>query len=141
ALPCGFKALTGLPCLFCGGTRSACAALRGDFAHSLYLNARSSPFLGFILLIAVASAVEVARKRPITDWRTVSKPLLKLASIHPPPAHLVGRASRLSPANPQTRVVEFRKSHRHSPPCLVPRLTDLPRHAGPPPSAPCAGPM
>ncbi|MFM8831434.1 MAG: DUF2752 domain-containing protein [Spartobacteria bacterium] len=78
ALPCGFKALTGLPCLFCGGTRSACAALRGDFAHSLYLNALSIPFLGFILLIAVASAVEVARKRPITDWRTVSKPLLKL---------------------------------------------------------------
>jgi hypothetical protein len=78
ALPCGFKALTGLPCLFCGGTRSACAALRGDFAHSLYLNALSIPALGFILLLAIASATEIARNRPITDWRSVSKPLLKL---------------------------------------------------------------
>jgi hypothetical protein len=78
ALPCGFKAVTGLPCLFCGGTRSACAALRGDFAHSLYLNALSIPALGFILLLAMASAVEIARNRPITDWRSVSKPLLKL---------------------------------------------------------------
>jgi len=78
ALPCGFKALTGLPCLFCGGTRSACAALRGDFAHSIYLNALSIPALGFILLLAIASAAEIARNRPITDWRSVSKPLLKL---------------------------------------------------------------
>ena len=78
ALPCGFKALTGLPCLFCGGTRSACAALQGDFAHSLYLNALSIPALGFILLLAVASAAEIARNRPITDWRSASKPLLKI---------------------------------------------------------------
>ena len=77
ALPCGFKALTGLPCLFCGGTRSACAALRGDFAHSLYLNALSIPALGFILLLALASAAEIARNRPIADWHSLSKPLLK----------------------------------------------------------------
>ena len=76
-LPCGFKALTGLPCLFCGGTRSACAALRGDFAHSIYLNALSIPALGFILLLALASAAEIARNRPITDWRSVSNSLLK----------------------------------------------------------------
>ena len=76
-LPCGFKAVTGLPCLFCGGTRSACATLRGDFAHSFYLNALSIPALGFILLLAIASAAEIARNRPITDWRSVSNSLLK----------------------------------------------------------------
>ena len=78
ALPCGFNALTGLPCLFCGGTRSACAALRGDFASSLYLNALSIPLLAFILLLAFTSALEIARGRPFADWQSLSKPFLKL---------------------------------------------------------------
>lgn len=78
ALPCGFKALTGLPCLFCGGTRSACAALRGDFASSLYLNALSIPLLAFILILAFASALEIARGRPFANWQSLSKPFLKL---------------------------------------------------------------
>jgi hypothetical protein len=77
ALPCGFKALTGLPCLFCGGTRSACAALRGDFAHSLYLNALSIPLLAFILLLALASALEIARGRPFIHWHSLSRPIFK----------------------------------------------------------------
>ena len=78
ALPCGFKALTGLPCLLCGGTRSACAALRGDFAYSLYLNALSIPLRGFILLLAFASAVEIVRGRPFAYWHSLSKPFFKL---------------------------------------------------------------
>ena len=78
ALPCGFKSLTGLPCLFCGGTRSACAALRGDFASSLYLNALSIPLLAFILLLAFISALEIARSRPLANWQSLSKPFLKL---------------------------------------------------------------
>ncbi len=77
ALPCGFKALTGLPCLFCGGTRSACAALRGDFAYSLYLNALSIPLLAFILLLALASTLEIARGRPFTHWHSLSRPIFK----------------------------------------------------------------
>lgn len=78
SLPCGFKALTGLPCLFCGGTRSANAALRGDFAHALYLNALSLPILAAILILALASAVEIARNRPFADWHSLSRPFLKL---------------------------------------------------------------
>jgi hypothetical protein len=77
ALPCGFKALTGLPCLFCGGTRSACAALRGDFAYSLYLNALSIPLIAFILLLACASLLEITRGRPFADWHSLSKPFFK----------------------------------------------------------------
>jgi len=78
ALPCGFKYLTGLPCLFCGGTRSACAALRGDFAYSLYLNALSIPILAFMLLLALISALEMALGRPFAEWRSLAKPFLKL---------------------------------------------------------------
>jgi hypothetical protein len=78
ALPCGFKALTGLPCLFCGGTRSACAALRGDFPYSLYLNALSIPILAFILLLALVSAMEIALGRPFANWHSLSRPLFKL---------------------------------------------------------------
>jgi hypothetical protein len=80
ALPCGFKSLTGLPCIFCGGTRSACAALRGDFAYSLYLNALSIPLLAFILLLAFTSALEIACGRPFANWQSLSKPFLKFWS-------------------------------------------------------------
>jgi len=78
ALPCGFKVLTGLPCLFCGGTRAACAALRGDFAYSLYLNALSIPLLASILLLAFVSALEITRGRPFADWHSLSRPFFKL---------------------------------------------------------------
>jgi hypothetical protein len=78
ALPCGFKFLTGLPCLFCGGTRSACAALHGDFAYSFYLNALSIPVLCFIFLLAFASAAEIVRGRPFAYWQSLSKPVFKI---------------------------------------------------------------
>lgn len=78
ALPCGFKALTGLPCLFCGGTRSASAALRGDFASSLYLNALSIPILSALFILTLASAAEIARNRPLADWHSLSRAFLKL---------------------------------------------------------------
>ena len=81
ALPCGFKALTGLPCLFCGGTRSACAALHGDFAYSLYLNPLSLPVLFALLLIALTSAVEILRGSPLADWQAFSKLLLKFSPL------------------------------------------------------------
>jgi hypothetical protein len=79
APPCGFKALTGLPCLLCGGTRSACAALHGDFAYSLYLNPLSLPVLFALLLIALTSAAEILRGCAFADWQASSRSLLKFS--------------------------------------------------------------
>jgi hypothetical protein len=81
AVPCGFQALTGLPCLFCGGTRSACAALQGDLAYSLYLNPLSLPILFSLLLIALISAAEILRGYNLADWQAFSKPLIKFPPL------------------------------------------------------------
>ena len=81
ALPCGFKFLTGLPCLFCGGTRSACAALRGDFERSLYLNLLSIPALLAIILIAAVCIFEILRGRPLAHWEKFYRLLKKNSPI------------------------------------------------------------
>jgi hypothetical protein len=81
SLPCGFKGLTGLPCLFCGGTRAATAALHGDFEYSLYLNALSIPVLAAIMLLASVCAWEILRGRPIAQWQTISRPCIKFLPL------------------------------------------------------------
>lgn len=81
SLPCGFKALTGLPCLFCGGTRAATAALHGDFEYSFYLNALSIPVLFAIMLLASVCAWEILRGRPIAHWHTISQPCIKFLPL------------------------------------------------------------
>lgn len=77
SVPCGFRALTGLPCLFCGGTRAACAALRGDFEYSLYLNALSIPLLVAVMLVACLCALEILRGRPLAHWHSISRLCIK----------------------------------------------------------------
>jgi len=81
SVPCGFQAFTGLPCLFCGGTRSAFAALHGDFAYSLYLNPLSLPVLFALVLIALTSAAEILRGCAFADWQAFSRSLLKFSPL------------------------------------------------------------
>jgi len=75
---CGFKALTGLPCLLCGGTRGFCALLRGDFAYALYLNPISIAVLSAAVFFAVVCAVEILCGRPLADWHAASRFLFKI---------------------------------------------------------------
>lgn len=81
SVPCGFKAFTGLPCLFCGGTRAASAALHGDFEYSLYLNALSIPVLVALTLLASLSAWEVLRGRQIAHWHLISRLCIKILPL------------------------------------------------------------
>lgn len=59
--PCLLKAATGVPCPFCGGSRSAVAATRGQFVQSLKLSPLGIPviwgsaFFGVWLLLCALS--------------------------------------------------------------------------------------
>ena len=64
-LTCGFYAASGLPCLFCGGTRAARAILHGDLHSALYLNALAFPALAAIAGAFVALILEAATGRPL----------------------------------------------------------------------------
>lgn len=60
-LPCPLRTLTGVPCPFCGMTRSVTAVVHGDVARSLVLN----PF--GIVAVAIAIALLLGwRVRRIT---------------------------------------------------------------------------
>jgi hypothetical protein len=61
--PCPLRALTGVPCPFCGGTRGTLALLHGDLLHSLALNP------GVVLgIVAVLYVVWRRPRRTLPTW-------------------------------------------------------------------------
>jgi predicted membrane-bound mannosyltransferase len=65
---CGFKALTGLPCPLCGGTRAAHAVLHGDITHAAYLNPLAILVIFLMLAVGVVSLIETVLGRPLANW-------------------------------------------------------------------------
>jgi len=49
--PCLLKEAAGVPCPFCGGTRAAVLAARGEWMHALLMNP-----LGFLVIVGGAAA-------------------------------------------------------------------------------------
>lgn len=80
-VPCIFKNLTGLPCLLCGGTRAACAAVRGEWAYSLYLNPVSIPILLALVIVFLFAVAENLANRVLVPWSKVAFFPLRLAPI------------------------------------------------------------
>jgi Protein of unknown function (DUF2752) len=79
ALPwpgCAFLALTGLPCVTCGATRSMVALLHGNFLAALRWNPLAFLMLGglvvFDLYAALVLVGRTARLR-IVDWTVIEK--------------------------------------------------------------------
>lgn len=62
--PCLLRSITGLPCPFCGMTRSVTAAVHGDFARSLALTPAG-------LLAVLTAIVMIAAWR----WRRITVPM------------------------------------------------------------------
>ncbi|MEI6278437.1 MAG: DUF2752 domain-containing protein [Verrucomicrobiae bacterium] len=67
-LPCVFHILTGLPCLFCGGTRAMRAIMHGQWELALYLNPLAFPVFLAVLLAVLFLVIEAVRGRPLRDW-------------------------------------------------------------------------
>ncbi len=64
---CGFKHLTGRPCLTCGLTRALCHAVRGDWTQSVAYHP-AGPFLALALFVWMLwSAAEAYRGQPIQE--------------------------------------------------------------------------
>ncbi|MCK9590267.1 MAG: DUF2752 domain-containing protein [Terrimicrobiaceae bacterium] len=79
--PCGFHAVSGLPCLFCGGTRAVSAVLHGNLPMAFYLNALAFPVLALVAMILVGLLVEAATGRPIAPWETYFRRLGRVAPV------------------------------------------------------------
>lgn len=80
-LPCGFHAMTGLPCLFCGGTRAAAAILHGQWSVALYLNVLAFPAVLAIGGMVVVLLVEALRGRCLAPWGDLGRRLGRFAPL------------------------------------------------------------
>ena len=76
-MPCLFHKITGLPCALCGGTRATCAILHGHFQRAFALNPMAFPAITCLIGIAGVSILEMLIGRPLTDWNSAWKHVLK----------------------------------------------------------------
>ncbi|MFA7343710.1 MAG: DUF2752 domain-containing protein [Terrimicrobiaceae bacterium] len=80
-LPCGFHAMSGLPCPLCGGTRAARAVLHGDLQAAAYLNPLAFPVLALFALAFVVLLAEAARGSPLAPWERLVRRLNVIAPL------------------------------------------------------------
>ncbi len=80
-MPCGFHALTGLPCLFCGGTRAIRAVLNGQWELALYLNPIAYPVVLAALLLALVLLCEAVLGIALWNYGPWVQRLCRLAPL------------------------------------------------------------
>jgi hypothetical protein len=81
---CAFFAVTGLPCLTCGATRSAIALLHNDFLAALRWNPLVfAAFCGLVIFDLYALVVIVGRmpRFRIVEWTRTEKNGMRIAVI------------------------------------------------------------
>ncbi len=79
--PCAFHSISGLPCLFCGGTRAVCAILAGDPRAAVYLNVLAFPVLALVVGVICVFLIEAATGRLIGPWEKIFHKLNRLAPL------------------------------------------------------------
>jgi len=67
---CVFHSVTGLPCAFCGATRSVCAVVGGEWGRALELNAVGVGVVALFLLTGLVAGIEAMRGKALLDWKT-----------------------------------------------------------------------
>lgn len=81
---CPFLALTGLPCVTCGATRSTIAFLHGDFLSALRWNPLALAALCALVVFDLYAAIVLIGRRPrlrIVDWSGKEKNMVRIAAI------------------------------------------------------------
>lgn len=79
--PCAFHSISGLPCLFCGGTRAVSAILGGNPQAAVYLNVLAFPVLALAGLVVCVFLIEAAAGRLIGPWEKMFRKLNRLAPL------------------------------------------------------------
>jgi hypothetical protein len=108
-LPCGFHAITGLPCLFCGGTRALNALVHGDFPSAWYLNPLTFPSAALAALALAVWLTEAATGFRIARWSQRLQPATRwLPILLVPAAAWWGLHIYLALATPKPELADFR---------------------------------
>lgn len=87
ALPwprCPFLAVTGLPCVTCGATRSTIAFLHGDFLSALRWNPLAFVALCGLVAFDLYAAIVLVGRTPrlrIVDWTVTEKNVARIVVI------------------------------------------------------------
>ena len=81
---CAFHALTGLPCVTCGGTRSAIQFLHGHFHAALLFNPLVFACLCAIALFDFYAFAVLAMRAPrlrLADWKRTETKVVRIVAI------------------------------------------------------------
>lgn len=80
-MPCGLRAITGLPCPFCGGTRAIRALLNGEWWRAIYLNTMAILALFIFVGVIGILLIEAGKARRLVDWKALERTVTRFMPL------------------------------------------------------------